>query len=180
MWQRCMLWKIENGFYWLIYFHCEYVSAEKFENVVFEAKLSIWADTVLKIARGQFWNLLTLIEMHSLGDAKLLSWTHLLSLPTFDCSKIPKCCFLTKMIRFTWHSFEKWAWSVWNLLTLIEMYGVKDKKWFSLTRLISLRIFEGWKIRKCCFWSKIIHLSRHSFEKWAWSVSKFAYFNRDA
>ena len=29
---------IKYSFYWLIYFHCQYLSAEKFENVVFQAK----------------------------------------------------------------------------------------------------------------------------------------------
>ena len=30
--------KIQNGFYWLIYLHCEYLSAEKLENVVFQVE----------------------------------------------------------------------------------------------------------------------------------------------
>ena len=38
VWQRGMLCKIRNGFYWLIYFYCKHLSAEKFDNVVFEAK----------------------------------------------------------------------------------------------------------------------------------------------
>ena len=37
--------------------------------------------------------------------------------------------------------------------------------------------FNFWKIRKSCFWSKIIVLSRYSFKNWARSVLKFAYFN---
>ena len=37
--------------------------------------------------------------------------------------------------------------------------------------------FNFWKIRKSCFWSKIILLSRYSFKNWARSVLKFAYFN---
>ena len=67
-----------------------------------------------------------------------------------------------------------------NLLTLTEMGSVSDRKWFLLTHLLSLRIFECWKIRKCCFSSKIMHLSRHIFEKWAWYILKLALLNRDA
>ena len=37
-WQRSTLCQMKNDFYWLIYFHCEYLSAEKFENVDFERK----------------------------------------------------------------------------------------------------------------------------------------------
>ena len=38
LWQRWVVCKIKNGFNWLIYIHCEYLSAEKFENNVFQAK----------------------------------------------------------------------------------------------------------------------------------------------
>ena len=90
VWQRCMLCKIENGFYWLIYFHCEYLNAAKFGNVVFHTKWCVWADIVFKSGRGQFWNLLTLTEMHSVEDKKWFLLIHLLSLPRFDCSEITK------------------------------------------------------------------------------------------
>ena len=36
--RRCIVRKIEIGFYWLISSHCEYLRAEKFEKVVFQAK----------------------------------------------------------------------------------------------------------------------------------------------
>ena len=39
--------------------------------------------------------------------------------------------------------------------------------------------FNCWNTRKSCFWSKIILLSKHSFEKWMRSVFKFAYFKKD-
>ena len=66
-----------------------------------------------------------------------------------------------------------------NLLTLTEMGSGWDKKWFLLTHLLSLQIFECWEIRKCWFSRKIMHLSRRCFQQWAWSILKFAYFNRD-
>ena len=61
-----------------------------------------------------------------------------------------------------------------------DRYDIKDRKWFLLTRLFSFQIFEDAKTQKCCFLNKTTPLSRHSFEKWVWSVLKFAYFNRDA
>ena len=68
----------------------------------------------------------------------------------------------------------------WYFLNLTETHSVEDRKWFFLTRLVSLRIFYCWKIRKFCFSSKIMHLSRHNFEQWAWSFLKFTLLNRDA
>lgn len=41
---------VEIGFYWLVYFHCEYFRAHQFEDVVFLSKYVIWAHTVLKNA----------------------------------------------------------------------------------------------------------------------------------
>ena len=38
--------------------------------------------------------------------------------------------------------------------------------------------FNCWKIRKSCFWNKIILLTTHSFEKYVCSVFKFASFHR--
>ena len=119
---RGMLCKIENDFYSLVGFHCEYLRTQKLGNLVFYIKQHVWAGTFLKSGCVQFLNLLTLTEMHS----------------------------------------------------------VEDKKWFLLTPLVSLRIFECWKIRKCCFSSKAVHLSRHNFEKRVWSILKFALLNRDA
>ena len=49
-----------------------------------------------------------------------------------------------------------------------------------MTRLFPLQIFVDPKIRIYCFLTKIMCMSRHSLEKWAWSVLEFAYFNRDA
>ena len=55
---------------------------------------------------------------------------------------------------------------------------VSNKKWFLLTHLLSFRIFACWKIRKCCFSSKIMHLTRHNFEEWVQSILKFALLNK--
>ena len=118
---RGMLCKIENDFYSLVGFHCEYLRTQKLGNLVFYIKQDIWADTVLKSGCVQFLNSFTLREMGS----------------------------------------------VWN------------KKRFLLSRLLSLRIFKCWKIQKCWFSRKIMHLSIHSFEQLVWSILKFAYFNRD-
>ena len=67
----------------------------------------------------------------------------------------------------------------WNLLTLTEMHSVEEKKWFLSIPLVSMRIFECWKIRKGCFSRKIMHLRRHIFRQWEWSILKFALLNRD-
>ena len=119
---RDMLCKIENDFYSLFGFHCEYLRTQNLGNLVFYIKQHVWADTVLKSGCVQFLNLLTLTEMGS----------------------------------------------------------VSDKKWFLLTPLVSLWIFECWEIGKCCFSSKMVHLSRGNFEQWAWSILVFASLNRDA
>ena len=60
------------------------------------------------------------------------------------------------------------------------MQGVQDSKWFLLTRLFLLLIFQVSKIRKCCFLTKIKPLSRQSFGNWTWSILTFACFYRDA
>ena len=119
---RGMFCKLENDFYSLVGFHCDYLRTQNLGNLGFYIKEYVWADTVLKS-----------------GSVQIL-----------------------------------------NLLTLTEMSSAYNKKWFLLAHLLSLRIFECWRIRKCCFSSKIVHLSRHSFEQWAWSILTFAYFDRDA
>ena len=43
-------------------------------------------------------NLLYLTDMHSVEDRKWFLVAHLLSFSMSDCSKVPKCCFLTKII----------------------------------------------------------------------------------
>ena len=112
---RDMLCKIENDFYSLGDFPCEYLRIKNLVNLVFYIKQHVWADTVLKSGCVQFLNLLTLTKMGS----------------------------------------------------------VSDRKWFLLTHLLSLRIFECWKIRKCWFSRKIMHLSRHRFKQWTWQVLHF-------
>ena len=54
--------KIENGFYWLVCFHCKYFRTQKLKNVIFEIKLHVWADTVLKSWCGHTETLLRKIE----------------------------------------------------------------------------------------------------------------------
>ena len=62
---RGMLCKIENDFYSLVGFHCEYLRTQKLENLAFYIKQHIWADTVLKNGCVQFLNSLTLRKMGS-------------------------------------------------------------------------------------------------------------------
>ena len=49
---RVMLRKIENDFYSLVGFHCEYLRTQKLGNFVFYIKQYVWADTVLKSGCG--------------------------------------------------------------------------------------------------------------------------------
>ena len=60
---RGMLCKIENVFYSLVGFHCEYLGAQKPGNFVFYIKQYVWADTVLKIGCGNSEVLRRLIEI---------------------------------------------------------------------------------------------------------------------
>ena len=53
------------------------------------------------------------------------------------------------------------------------MHSVEDREWFLVAHLLSLSIFDSPKVLKCCFLTKIITLSRHSFEQWAWQVLDF-------
>ena len=41
-------------------------------------------------------------------------------------------------------------------------------------------VIQGLKNLNMLFLTKITHLRRHNFEKWGWSILKFAYFNKDA
>ena len=58
-----MLCKIENVFYSLVGFHCEYFGAQKPGNFVFYIKQHVSADTVLKIGCGNSEVLRRLIEI---------------------------------------------------------------------------------------------------------------------
>ena len=62
---RGMLCKIENDFYSIVGFHCEYLGTQTLENLVFYMKQQVWADTVLKSGCVKFLNLLTLTETGS-------------------------------------------------------------------------------------------------------------------
>ena len=164
-----------NDFYSLVGFHCEYLRTQILGNLVFYIKQHVWADTVLKSGCVQFLNLLTLTEMGSVQDRKWFLLTHLLSLRIFQCWKIQKCWFSSKIMHLSRRTSDlnSGRGLFWNLLTLTEMHSFADKKLFLLTPLDSLQIFECWKIWKCCFSRKIMHLSRHTCKQWAWSISKF-------
>ena len=58
--------------------------------------------------------------MHSVEDEKWFLLAYLVSFSMFDCPKLSKCCFLTKIISFGGHYFEKWAWQV---LDFTYIYG---------------------------------------------------------
>ena len=131
--------------------------------------------THLKSGRGLFWNLLYLTEMCRMEDKKEIVFSaHFLSFSIFDRSKIPKSCFLTKIISLSRHSFEQWTWQVLDFTyRFMERYVVQDRKWLLFNCWISFQMFEDSKTRKFCLLYKTIRLSRHSFEKWMWPLWDF-------
>ena len=118
--------------------------------------------------------------MHSVEDRKQFLVAHLLYFSIFDCSKVPKCCFLTKIITLSRHSFEQW---VWQVLDFTQIYGqvccAKQKMTFTHL-LVFIANTWGLKNSEIFFLYKRRLLHIHSFEKWVCPVFKFAYFNRDA
>ena len=60
---RGMLWKIENDFYSLVGFHCEYLRTQKLASFVFYIKEYVWTDTVLKSGCGHSEILRSMIEI---------------------------------------------------------------------------------------------------------------------
>ena len=91
----------------------------------------------------------------------------------------------------------KRASSVWNLILCVtnkycknkhcgqdrdtlfkDRYDMQDRKWFLLTRLFSLRIFQDTKTKKCCFSNKTTCLSKHSFKAQVHSHWTFTYWDR--
>ena len=60
---RGMLCKIENDFYSLVGFHCEYLRTQKLGSFVFYIKECAWADTVLESGCGHSEILLSVIEI---------------------------------------------------------------------------------------------------------------------
>ena len=87
--------KIENGFYWLFCFHYQYFRTQKLKNVVFQIKRHVWADTVFKCGCIHTETLL-----REIGTG--FYW-----LVCFDCWKIRKSCFWSKIIFLRRNSFEK-------------------------------------------------------------------------
>ena len=71
------------------------------------------------------------------------------------------------------HTFELWAWSILKFAYLTEMHSVEDREWFLVAHLLCFSIFDCSKVPKCCFLTKIITMSRHSSEQWAWQVLDF-------
>ena len=86
--------------------------------------------------------------------------------------------FITRLSRHSLFSSERGK--SYTLLKFIDSYVLSDRKWLLFTCLFLLPIFQESKTPKFCFLYKTTRLSRHSFEKWAWSVLKFSCFNRDA
>ena len=103
---------------------------------------------------------------------------------TFRAQRLKNAWFFNKISEFKQTQSWKRASSVWNLILcftnkyfknkycgqdrdpLFEgRYDRLDRKWFLLTRLFSLRIFQDTKTRKCCFSNKTIRLRRHSFKR---------------
>ena len=93
---RGTLWKIENDFYSLVGFHCEYLKTQKFGYLVFYIKQHLCADTVLRSGCVKFLNSLTLTEMGSVSDKKWYLLTYLLSLRIFEAEKLENVDFQGK------------------------------------------------------------------------------------
>ena len=69
---RGMFCKIENDFYSLVGFHCEYLRTQKLENFVFYVKQYVWGDTGLKSGCGHSGILRRVIEIDVAKDRKWL------------------------------------------------------------------------------------------------------------
>ena len=78
--------------------------------------------------------------------------------------RLKNAWFLTKLARLSSHSFENGSGQSEILLCFTnsycgqnrdplfkDRYDMQKRKWFLLTRLFSLRIFEDTKTQKCCF-----------------------------
>ena len=108
---------------------------------------------------------------------------------TFRAQRLKNAWFFNKISAFKQTQFWKRASSVWNLIlcftkkycknkycgqdrdTLFkDRYVMRDGKWFWLTRLFSLRIFQNTKTQKCCFSNKTTCLSKHSFKTGAFTL----------
>ena len=74
-----MFCKIENGFYSLVGFHCEYLRIRKLKNFVFHIKRHVWADTVLKSGCGHSENLRSVTEICVTEDRKWFLLTSLIA-----------------------------------------------------------------------------------------------------
>ena len=92
--------KIENGFYWLVCFHCKYFRTQKLKMFFFEIKLLVSADAVLKS-----WCSHTETLLSEIGNG--FYW-----LICFIGPKIQISCFRSKIILLCRHSFKNWAPSV--------------------------------------------------------------------
>ena len=117
--------------------------------------------------------------MPSVEARKWFLVAHLLSLSIFDCSKVPKCCFLTKIITFSRHSFEQWAWQVLHLTQIYGEVCCARQKMTFIYLLVFIANIGGLKNSEFFFIYKTKRLNLHSFEKWVCPVFRFAYFNRD-
>ena len=98
------------------------------------------------------------------------------SLWIFEGSKFWKFLFSNKIACLNKHCFETWAWSKWNFFCVTEMYCVQDKIiiFNDFAYFGNISFLNDSKM--LFFFKKIAHLSRHSFEKWAWLNSNFTYF----
>lgn len=120
----------------------------------------------------QSWILPSFADVYGVQDRnrKWFLLACLLSLQIFEGSKILYICFLTKITFLNtlfWNmvavSLLYFIYRIFNFVNFTESYCVQVRKWFSFTCLLPLRIFEFTKIRKCCFLTKILCFSKHSF-----------------
>ena len=127
---RAMLCKIENDFYSLAGFHCEYLRTQNLGNLVFYIKQHVSGETVLKSGCVQFLNLLAWTEMGSVSVRKCFTLTHILSLPIFECWKIRKCWFSRKIMHLSGHSFKQWAWPI------LTFSSLKRDAWCGILKMV--------------------------------------------
>ena len=127
---RGMLCKIENDFYSLVGFHCEYLRTQNLGNLVFYIKQHVSGETVLKSGCVQFLNLLAWTEMGSVSVRKCFTLTHILSLPIFECWKIRKCWFSRKIMHLSGHSFKQWAWPI------LTFSSLKRDAWCGILKMV--------------------------------------------
>lgn len=115
--------------------------------------------------RGQLWNLDVLTETQGAQERKLFLFTHLISWQIFGGVKTWNYCCLTTMTCLSRQSFEKWLQPFLKFACFDRDAICAKKKMVLINVNLSLKLFEGSKIRKSYILAKAIHLSWQSLRK---------------